>query len=66
MFAHHDIGIQRLNIGKGILYIIIDVEIIDFVQVGIHKGQELTVVVDEDNAERLGLVVNLQGLDGCC
>ena len=40
-------------------------EVIDFVQVCIHEGEELAVGIDEDNAELLGLLVNLQSLDVC-
>ena len=63
MLADHEVGFERLDVGDGILDIVVDVEVVDFAEVGTHEVQELAVVVDEDHAELLSLSLEAQWLD---
>ena len=65
LLTHHNISIEGVDIGQGVLHIIVDVEVVNLMQVCIHEGEELAVVVDEYNTELLRQFVNLKSLDVC-
>ena len=65
LLTDNDIGIQRLDVRQGVFDIVVDMEVIDLAEVGVHEVQELMIVVDEHYAEllRLVAVLELQRLD---
>ena len=63
VLADNKVGLQCLDIGQGILDIVVDMEVIDLAQVGTHKLQEFAVVVDEYHDELLRLSLSMQRLD---
>ena len=66
LLTDNDVGIQRLDVRQGILDIVVDMEVIDLAEVGIHEVQELAIVVNEHDAEllRLLVAVELERRDG--
>ena len=58
LLTDDEVGIQRLDIGQGFLDGFVGVEVVDIAQVGIHKVQELTVVVNQYDGKLLSLRVN--------
>jgi hypothetical protein len=63
VFADDEVGFQGFNVGESVLDIIVDVEVVDFTQVGSHEVQEFTVVINEYHTELLSLSLKAQGLD---